>query len=102
MALISKDMKIDDIIAYCKEHGEVAWLKEVCARKTERKVYPRIKVVNPDGTVKSVADKTKKPKIVTQPISFVEVKREFMDKFAPEERVGKHKKPTFHDMIADL
>lgn len=98
MALITKDMEIDDIIAYCKEHNEIAWLKETCAKKTARKVYPRVK--GADG--KKHVDKTAEPTIVYQPISFVEVKAAFMDKFAPEERKGKDKKTTFHDIVANL
>lgn len=99
MAIIHKDMTIDDIIAYCQEHGEIKWLKEQAAKKTERKVYPRVK--GADG--KKHVDKTQEPKIEYQPISFVEIKAAFMDKFAPDERVGdKNKKPTFHDKIANL
>lgn len=99
MALIHKDMKIEEIIAYCQEHNEVEWLKATAAKKTARKVYPR--VVGEDG--KKHVDKTQEPKIVEQPISFVELKAAFMDRFAPDERVGsKNKKPTFHDLIANL
>lgn len=99
MAIIHKDMTIDDIIAYCQEHGEIKWLKEQAAKKTERKVYPRVK--GADG--KKHVDKTQEPKIEYQPISFVEIKAAFMDKFAPDERVGdKNKKTTFHNKIANL
>lgn len=99
MAMITKDMKIEDIIAYCQEHNEIEWLKKEASKMTERKVYPRVK--GADG--KKHVDKTQEPKIVKQPISFVELKASFMDKFAPEERVGdKNKKPSFHTRIANL
>lgn len=98
MAIITKEMTIDDIITYCQENGQIEWLKAQAAKKTERKVYPRVK--GEDG--KKHVDKTQEPKIVYQPISFVELKAAFMDKFAPNERVGKHKKPSFHDKIANL
>lgn len=98
MAIITKEMTIDDIINYCQENGQIEWLKAEAAKKTERKVYPRVK--GEDG--KRHVDKTQEPKIVYQPISFVELKAAFMDKFAPNERVGKNKKPSFHDKIANL
>lgn len=99
MAMITKDMTIEDIIAYCQEHNEIEWLKATASKMTERKVYPRVK--GEDG--KKHVDKSQAPKIVKQPISFVELKAEFMDKFAPDERVGdKNKKPSFHTRIANL
>lgn len=99
MAMITKDMTIEDIIAYCQEHNEIEWLKNEASKMTVRKVYPRVK--GADG--KKHVDKTQEPKIVKQPISFVELKANFMDKFAPQERVGdKNKKPSFHSRIANL
>jgi hypothetical protein len=91
-------MNIDDIIKYCQEQGPeaVAWLKETAAKKVEYKIYPRIKV---DG--KSVADKSQEPKIELRPISFVQLKTAFCEKFglgmpkAP-------KAPSMYDKIAAL
>lgn len=91
-----KNLKIEDIIAYCQEHNEVAWLKATAAKKVPYKIYPRTKV---NG--KSVADKSQEPKIEYRPISFVQLKTEFLTHFnlaAP----AKPKKPTMYDLIANL
>lgn len=91
-----KNIDIRYIINYCQEHNEIAWLKEVAARKVPYKVYPRKKV---DG--KSVADKSQEPKIEMRPISFVQIKTEFLEHFnlaAPK----KEKEPTMYDLIASL
>jgi hypothetical protein len=91
-----KNLTIHDIINYCQEHNEVAWLKATAAKKTEYKVYPRTKV---NG--KAVADKSQEPRIEYRPISFVQLKMEFLQHFklAPE---PKAKKATMYDLIANL
>lgn len=91
-------MNIDDIIKYCQEQGPeaVAWLKEIAEKKVEYKIYPRIKV---DG--KSVADKSQEPKIEMRPISFVQLKTAFCEKFG----LGMPKQPaqpTMFDKIKAL
>lgn len=99
------DWDIDDIISYCQEHNEVAWLKATAAKMVECEVYPRKKVEKtlPDGTTKmvSVADKSQKPKIEMRKISFVQIKTEFLEKFnlAPEK---KPQKPTMYERISAL
>jgi hypothetical protein len=99
------EWKIEDIIAYCQEHNQVEWLKATAAKKVECKVYPRIKVakLQKDGSTKwvSVADKSQQPKVEVRPISFVEIKTEFLNKFglAPAK---KQKAPTMYDKIANL
>lgn len=99
-----KDWEIEDIISYCQAHGEVAWLKATAAKKVECKVYPRMKVEKTmeDGSKKlvSVADKSKEPKIEMRPISFVQIKTEFLEHFKLTEK--KAKKPTMYDRIAAL
>ena len=100
-----KKMNIDQIIDYCKEHNEVEWLKATASKMVKCEVYPRKKVtkVLEDGTTKvvSVADKSAKPSIELRPISFVEIKTEFLEKFglAPTK---KEKAPTMYDRIANL
>lgn len=91
-----KNIDIHFIIKYCQEHNEVAWLKETAAKQVPYKVYPRIKV---DG--KTVADKSQEPKIEMRPISFVQIKTAFLEKFnlAPAK---KEKAPTMYDVIASL
>lgn len=93
-----KNMDIHDIIKYCQEQGPeaIAWLKATAAKKVEYKVYPRVKK---DGKV--VADKTQDPKIELRPISFIQIKTEFLEHFglaAPK----KEKEPTMYDLIANL
>lgn len=91
-----KDLKIEHIIKYCQEHGEVAWLKEIAAKKVEYKVYPRVKV---DG--KYTVDKSQEPKIEMRPISFIQIKTAFLEKFGLKEP-AKAKEPTMYDLIAAL
>lgn len=93
-----KNIDIHYIINYCKEQGPdaVAWLKKTAAKQVPYKVYPRTKV---DG--KSVADKSQEPRIEMRPISFVQIKTEFLEHFklaAP----AKAKEPTMYDLIANL
>ena len=92
MAKAFKDWEIDDIIAYCQEHNETEWLKATAAKTTTQKVYPRIKVqqvkngvpqYTKQGNPKmvAVADKSQEPKTVKAPITFVEIKSAFAEKF---------------------
>lgn len=93
-----KNMTIDDIIDWCVANGETEWLKRKVNEKKACKVYPRKKV---DG--KSVADKTAEPKIEKRPISFIQLKIDFVDKFMPEiAPEKKSKEPTFYDRIKNL
>lgn len=73
-----KDMKIEDIIDWCKANKEVDWLKETAA-----KVYTK------DGKERR--------------ISFIELKLEFVKKFMPEiAPKAQAKKPSMYDLIAKL
>ena len=74
-----KDMRIEDIIAWCQENKEVDWLKEAAAKtyKTE------------DGKERR--------------ISFIELKLEFVKKFMPSiAPKAQPKKPSMYDLIAKL
>ena len=97
-----KSMKIEDIIKWCQENNEVEWLKKTASQKTKCEVYPRMKVVNEKGKTVSVADKSKEPKIEERPISFIEIKKAFAEKFMPEIAPAKAKKPSMYDLIASL
>ena len=88
---------IDDIIDYCKANGQVAWLKEVASRKVEYKVYPK---VEKDG--KMVSDKKATPSIEMRPISFIQIKLEFVNKFMPEIAPKAEKKTSMYDKIMAL
>jgi hypothetical protein len=96
MAENYKEWKIEDIIKWCVENNQVEWLKATAAKKVEYKIYPRTKV---DG--KSIADKTQEPKIETRPISFIQLKAEWMEAFGLGEP-KKPKKPTMYELIAEL
>ena len=96
-----KNITIEDIIAYCKENNEVEWLKKIAASKVECKVYPRVKTTNKAGKTVSVADKSQPYTVEMRPISFVQIKSAFIDKFYPEQ-AKKEKKPSMYDIIAAL
>ena len=115
MALNFKELNIEDIISWCKANNQIEWLKATSAKQTEYKVYPTKKVadINEDGTpklkkngspkYKNVADKSQPYTIKKHPITFVELKMEFVEKFMPEiAPKAKEKKPSFHDTIANL
>lgn len=94
---IYRDLKIEDIIEWCVEHKEVKWLKEKAKEQQEFEVYPK---VEKDG--KMVADKTQQPTKEMRPISFVQLKKDFAEKFMPEIAPSKKKKKTMFDLIAEL
>ena len=74
-----KSMKIENIIEWCKANGQVAWLKEIAAKKIPTK----------DGGTRS--------------ISFIEIKVAFAQKFMPEIMPkSKPKQPTMYELIANL
>jgi hypothetical protein len=112
--LTYKDMTIEDIISWCKKHGEIEWLKAKAAEKVEYKVYPKVREPHLDemgnlqytkkGKVKMhyVADKTKEPVIEMRPISFVQIKEAFIEKFMPEIKPKAKEKATMYDIIAAL
>lgn len=103
-----KTMDIEDIINWCKENNEVAWLKAKAKEKVEVKVYPRKKVIKTkeDGTTYKTteADKSKPYKIEKRDITFIQIKRDFCEKFMPEliPVAKEDKKPTMYDIIAAL
>lgn len=91
-----RTMTVDDIISWCQENNQVEWLKETAKKTVEKKVYPK---VTKDG--KKVLDKTVEPTIKMVPISFIELKLEFVNKFMPELAPVK-KSMNFRDKIANL
>lgn len=94
-----KNIKIDDIIAWCKENKKVDWLKETAAKQVPCKVYPKVK--GEDGKMR--ADKTATPIIELRPITFIQIKRAFFEEFFPEMiPQAKDKKPSMYDKISAL
>lgn len=92
-----KDMKINDIINWCVANNQVAWLKAEAAKKVPCKVYPK---VEKDG--KKVVDKTAEPKIEQRPITFIQIKNNFVRQFMPELLPKKEKQATMYDLINAL
>lgn len=94
-----KTMKIDDIIKWCQDNNQVEWLKATAAQEVTVKQYPKVK--NEAG--KMVADKTAKPKYVKAPITFIQIKKAFCEKFMPELLPkAKAKKPSMYEIIKGL
>ena len=97
-----KKMKINDIILWCQQNKQTAWLKDM-AKKTEMvEEYPKKIVIDENGREKAVADKSKKAKLVEKPISFLTLKKAFCEKFMPEIIPQKKAKTTWHDTVAGL
>lgn len=95
-----KDWTLEAIIDYCKAHGEVKWLKETAAKQVERKVYPKVESTSKSGKKSWKLDKSAEPTTEMQPISFVELKSEFIAKFIDKNH--KAKKQSMYDIIANL
>ena len=94
-----KDMKIEDIIAWCQENNQTEWLKKKAQEKVDYKIYPRVK--GEDG--KYHIDKSATPKIEKRNISFIQIKLAFVEEFMPEIAPKKKpKKPSMYDLIKNL
>ena len=76
------DIKLDFIIDYCKEHGEVDWLKN-----TSHKVFV---LTTDDGEEEE------------RKISFIELRNEFVRKFFPDLLPKKEKKKSMYELIDEL
>lgn len=95
-----KEWTLEAIIDYCKAHGQVEWLKATAQKKVERKVYPKVESTSKNGKKSWKQDKSAEPTIEYVPISFVELKGEFISKFI--ETTPKKKKASMYDIIANL
>lgn len=92
------DIDADFVFDWCAENGHNDWLKAELAKTTTQKTYPRKKATNEAGKKVSVADKSKEPTIIERPITFIEVRTAFVEKFMPEfAPKKKEKKPTMYD-----
>ena len=114
-ALDFKTMTIHDIAIWCKEHNQLDWLKETAAKEVPYAIYPRKRVPKLDKDGNQVytkkgkpaftweADKDAKPTIEMRPISYVQIKSAFCEKFAAELNFQKkEKRSTMHEIIASL
>lgn len=97
-----KKWKAEDLIAWCKAHGQVEWLKEAASKMIEHEVYPKIPATNTNGKIVYKVDKTKEPKKVVEKITLIELKKEFRVYFFGEETKTKKEKVDWHDLIASL
>lgn len=93
-----KKMKIEDIIAWCVANKQVDWLKAEAAKTVPCKVYPKV-----EKNGKMVADKTAEPTIEQRPITFIQIKTDFVNLFMPEiAPKKKESKLTMYDKIKAL
>lgn len=97
-----EDITVNDVIEWCKTNNQVEWLKACAAEKVIHKRYPRILVINDKGKKVSMADRSQKPKNVETSKSFLQIKKEFCEKFMPEIIPQPKEAPTMYDIIAAL
>lgn len=97
-----KTCSIDDIIDWCKANGEVEWLKKEASKKVDYKVYPKVKYVDEQGKERTKSDKTQTPKIEKRPVSFIQIKIAFYEKFFPQMIPSAKSKETMYDRIMAL
>lgn len=110
MAMDYKTASLDEIIEWCKANNQVEWLKAKAQEKTECKIYPKITITEVDKETgetieKKKVDKTATPTIEMRPITFMQIKLAFFEKFMPEfipTAKEKPKKATMYDKIAAL
>lgn len=96
-------LKIEHVIEWCKANNEVAWLKGIASQKVEYKVYPRVAYLDENGKKRFKTDKTAEPKVEMRPISYIQIKIAFVEKFMPNLKPEvKEKKQSMYDLIASL
>ena len=96
--VVDGKITLDFIIDFCKRAEATAWLKEVSARKVQKKVYPKIMGTN--GRL--VQDKSATPAIVEANISFMEIRELFLIEFFGKSPKQKKQKVSMYDKIAAL
>lgn len=97
-------MKIEDIIAWCVENKQVEWLKEEMAKKVIVSRYSkRVKTTNDKGKTVWKADRNSKKVDSEEKITFIQIKKDFCEKFMPEIiPAAKEKKPSMYELVAAL
>ena len=97
-----KKMNQEDILNWCIENNELEWLDAKLAEKTTAEYHTqRVKVWSEEKQKEVwVADKTS-PKVTKEiPISFIEVKNAFCEKFMPELLPAKKEEaPSLRDKV---
>lgn len=98
--MVYKDWTLEDIINWCKENNQVAWLKATAEKKIAVTSYAKVESTSKSGKKSWKLDKSKPIGTTTRPISFVELKSEFISTFIETE--PKSKKASMYDIIANL
>jgi len=94
------DWKLTDIIEWCQANDQVDWLKAESKKTVKHKIYPKVATVSKKGKKSWKYDKTQQPTIEEVPISFVELKTNFINTFI--ETTPKEKKLSMYEIIANL
>ncbi len=81
--ITAKDIDLDYIQAFCIEHKHTAWYNEQLEKVYPQTIYPRVEK-EVDGKIKKVLDKSQAPTIEMKPITYVQLKANFLEKFYPE------------------
>ena len=102
--MLYKDIDINYIISYCKENNQITWLKAKAKETTIQKRHTgKIRGLNKKGKECWLVDKNSPVEEVKAPITFIQIKRAFCEKFMPEILpVAKDKKKTMYELIAEL
>lgn len=101
MAKAYQDWKLEDIIAWCQANDKVSWLKTTAKKTVKRPIYPKVAHTSKSGKNTTKYDKTQAPIGYEEtPITFVELKKEFIEAFIGKEE--KAKKPSMYDIIKAL
>lgn len=79
-----KKLDFEAIIDWCEQNGQMEWLQAKTAENVVVEVYPYIEYTKKNGKVGRKYDKTQKPTKVSRPISFLQVKDDFVSQFMPE------------------
>lgn len=93
-------LTIDGIIDWCKENNQVEWLKQESQKKFERKIYPKVESISESGKKSWKSDKTKPYTVELTPITFMELKANFLKEFF--DIAPKTKKLNMYEKIAAL
>ena len=99
-----KSLTLDEMIQWCRENGQIKWLKEIGKTTIEQPIYPKKTVADKNGKPVEKVDRKAEPiGTETVPIPYVNIKREFVKAFYPElMRQPKEKKLSMWEIIANL
>jgi hypothetical protein len=110
MALNYEKMDINDIMDWCEENNQLEWLENLLSKKVKVKRHTeRVPKLDKDGNIALnkkgypiyIVDKKSPVEVVEQNISFMEVKKAFIEKFELEhiKPAKKDKAPTMLDKL---